>query len=166
MFIASRSFLLFKLHRSAIDSSLTSVLLQGFAAERHHLYERCYNISLLWSEDYFHSQSKQQTAELLLCCLPSTAYGLVYRFLLRVHSQIPHQKRIDIRGLLDRFRRVAGAVTGLRIDANQDRVTSSLRRLEHRRVLEIMRRHYSIVMIGGCYKCCRILRAWLDVMNR
>ena len=84
MFIASQSFLLLKLRRSAIDSSLTSALLQRFASERHHAYELVtINISLLWSEN---------------------------RLLLRVYSQIPHQKRIDISGLLDRFRRVAGPV--------------------------------------------------------
>src|SRR6185295_11136273 len=110
------------------------------------------------------TNSKQPSISLAVGC--SAVCCLLFAVcLLRHDSQIPHQKRIDIRRLLDRLRRVAGSVARLRIDAYQDRVTSSLRRLKHRRILEIMRRHYSIVMIGGRYQGRRILRARLDVMN-
>jgi hypothetical protein len=46
--------------------------------------------------------------------------------LLVLHSQVLKQERINIARLLDRLRRIARAVRGVRVDANENRVWTTL----------------------------------------
>src|SRR5262245_30994142 len=56
--------------------------------------------------------------------------------ILRRHSQIAKDKRIDVCGLLDALRGVAGAMAGFCVDPNESGITARLRMLYRRRVFE------------------------------
>ena len=68
-------------------------------------------------------------------------FGVTPRFL--------NRNAVDVRGLLDALRRAAGAVARRGIDADQDRRVAGLRCLQRRGVLEGVRRHDAVVVIGG-----------------
>lgn len=97
---------------------------------------------------------------LAVCCL------LFATFLLRRYTQIPHEKRINIRVLLNGFRGAARAMSRLRIDANQDRIVAGLSGLKRRCIFKRMRRHHAVVVIRSGYQSRRILCSRLDVMDR
>ena len=56
-------------------------------------------------------------------------------------------------------------MTGFCVDADQDRVGAALSCLQRRRILEVVRRDYSIIVIGGSNQRRRILRARLHVVD-
>jgi len=85
---------------------------------------------------------------------------------LRGDSQVPHQERIDIRGLLDRFGCAAGSVSRLRVNADQNGIITGLRGLERGSVLEGVRGEHAIIVVGRCNQGRRITCAVFDVMFR
>ena len=54
----------------------------------------------------------------------------------RTNAEVLEYERVEIRGLLDRLRGAAGAMSRLGVDADEDRVAARLGRLKGRRILE------------------------------
>ena len=62
--------------------------------------------------------------------------------------------------------RLACAVAGLGLDADQDRIVARLGRLQGRGELEAVRRHHAVVVVGRRDQGRRVARARLDVVQR
>ena len=85
---------------------------------------------------------------------------------LRRYAEVIEEERIDVSGLLQLFGGAAGAVTGFGVDADDHRIVTSLCGLQSCGVLERMRRHDAIVVVGRRHQNRRIPGARLHVVNR
>src|SRR5947209_11200787 len=87
------------------------------------------------------------------------------RIVLRRDAEVLEEEGVDVRRLLDGLRGAARAVAGLRVNANEDGVVAGLRRLQSGRVLERVRGHDAVVVVGCCDERRRILRAVMYVVD-
>jgi hypothetical protein len=66
--------------------------------------------------------------------------------------QLADQERESIGGFLDQFRGwLACAMPGTRLDADQDRRRTGLRRLQRGCVFETVAWHHAVIVIRRCY---------------
>ena len=74
--------------------------------------------------------------------------------------------RMSARSSICLLGRLAGAVAGPGLDADQHRRRAALRRLQRRGELEAVRRHHAVVVVGGRDQRRRIVRPGLEVVQR
>src|SRR5947209_11034605 len=87
------------------------------------------------------------------------------RIVLRRDAEVLEEEGVDVRRLLDVLRRAARAVAGVRVYADEDGAIAGLPLLQGRGVLERVRGHDAVVVVGGRNQRRRILHALAYVVH-
>ena len=89
-----------------------------------------------------------------------------YELVFRLHSHVKEHERVDIHNFIDGFvKGLAGAVTRVALNADKVRLVADVAILQSRGVLERVRGHHTVVVIGGGHQDGRILLTVLNGMQ-
>src|SRR5271156_5292328 len=89
---------------------------------------------------------------------PWPSFLVTLRPVLRAHAELVIQERHVIRHLVHPYaERAANAVSGVAVDAEQDRLPGAASPLERRDHFARVRRVYSSVVLAGCHENRRVI---------